>query len=54
MQLTIVLNVRLYLTVPPPITALGPGPEETRGVCTHGGTTPDLLPVHQTPYLTLT
>ena len=27
----------LYLGVPPPITDLGPGSEETRGVCTHGG-----------------
>ena len=44
----------LYLGVPPPITDRGPGSEETRGVCTHGGTTLDLLPVDQTPHLTLT
>ena len=50
-----VLDDGLYLGFPPPITDLGPGSEETQGVCTHGGgTTPDLPPVDQTPQLTLT
>ena len=39
-QLTTVLNDGLYLAFPPPITALGPGPEATQGICTHGGDHP--------------
>ena len=39
-QLTSVLDDGFYLGFPPPITDLGPGPEETEGVCTHGGDHP--------------
>ena len=54
-QLTSVLDDGFYLGSHGPITALAPGPEETEGVCTHGGgTTPDLLPVESPPHLTLT
>ena len=35
-----VLDDRLYLRFSPPITDLGPGLEEMRGVCTHGGDHP--------------
>ena len=45
---------RLYLRESPPITALGPGPVETEGVCTHGGDPLNLLPVESPPHLTLT
>ena len=35
-----VLDDGLYLGLPPPITDLDPGSEETREICTHGGHPP--------------
>ena len=50
-----VLDDGLYLGLPPPITDLDPGSEETREICTHGGHPPQSSSCQiNPPHLTLT